>query len=110
MNRNQYLIVAVFALITLTFLTLLYVYPRAETPNGSGRVMRVESYISQNISDLSPEKEVLGGKFYVTDIQTTGGKGVVHYEDGHIALVADFTYKTSGEKGIEITSFTVRPQ
>lgn len=72
-----------------------------------GRIMSIEDYVKQNISALSPEKEVLGGKFYVTDITAGDGKGVVSYEDGHIAFVADFTYVTT-EQGHEITSFTIR--
>ena len=98
--------VGVFALITFVFLALLYVYPDAATP--SGKLMSVESYVSQNISELSPEEAVLGGTFYVTEIEAAEGKGVVHYEDGHIALVADFTYTASDRQGINITSFTVR--
>ena len=98
--------VGVFALITFVFLALLYVYPKSETP--SGKLMNIESYVSQNISGLSPEKAVLGGTFYVTEIQAKDGKGVVYYEDGHIDLVADFTYTASKMQGTDITSFTVR--
>lgn len=98
--------VGAFALITLAFLVLLYLYPRAEVPEG--KLMSIESYVSQNISELSPEKAVLGGTFYVTEIQVADGKGTVEYEDGHIALVADFTYTASDRQGINITSFTVR--
>ena len=75
--------VGAFALITLAFLVLLYLYPRAEVPEG--KLMSIESYVSQNISELSPEKAVLGGTFYVTEIQVADGKGTVEYEDGHIA-------------------------
>ena len=98
--------VAAFALITFVFLALLYLYPRAETQDG--KLMSVTSYVRQNISELSPEKAVLGGTFYVTEVQATDGKGAVHYEDGHIALIADFTYTASDRQGIEITSFMVR--
>ena len=73
----------------------------------AGRIMSIEDYVKQNISSLSPEKEVLGGKFYVTQITASDGKGVVSYEDGHIAFVADFTYVTT-EQGHEITSFVIR--
>jgi len=67
----------------------------------------IQSYITQNISNLSPEKETLGGKFYITEIEAMDGKGIVWYEDGHNAFRADFTYKSS-KKGYEITSFTIR--
>src|SRR3989344_2008190 len=83
----------------------------APTTEPTGKVMSIESYVTQNISTLSPEKEVLGGTFYVTNIQVTpregaSGTGVVQYEDGHIALVADFSYEVN-DRGITIKSFTV---
>lgn len=57
----------------------------------------VREYIRENISELSPEPEVLGGTFMVTNIEFTGeNSGIVEYEDGHIALVADFEYSFTG--------------
>jgi hypothetical protein len=80
-----------------------------DTPVGEqGRVMDIETYVSQNISQLSPEKEVLGGTFHVTNIETNGGTGVVSYEDGHNAYVADFSYEINDETGITMKSFVVR--
>lgn len=70
--------------------------------------MAIEDYVSQNISTLSPEKEVLGGQFYVTAIEAEDGKGTVSYEDGHVAFTADFTYTTDIEKGHTITSFSIK--
>lgn len=70
----------------------------------------VENYIRQNISKLSPEKEVLGGTFYVTYIEVNDGFGVVAYEDGHIALTADFTYIIDSSGLPNITSFKLRTQ
>ena len=98
--------VGVFALVTFIFLALLFIFPGTQTPNED--LLSVKSYVSKNISNLSPEKEVLGGTFYVTEIRADGSEGVVYYEDGHIALVADFTYSVSGDGDVEITSFTVR--
>ncbi|MDO8576362.1 MAG: hypothetical protein Q7R90_03535 [bacterium] len=98
--------VGVFALVTFVFLALLFIFPGPQTPNEN--LLSVKSYVSQNISDLSPEKAVLGGTFYVTEIRADGSEGVVYYEDGHIALVADFTYTVSDARGVDITSFTVR--
>lgn len=69
---------------------------------------RVSKYISENISELSPVKEVLGGTFYVTNIILDRGSGTVEYEDGHIALIADFTYTVSATGEVIIESFTVR--
>jgi hypothetical protein len=84
-------------------------YPRESADETSqSKLMSVEAYVSQNISELSPEKEVLGGKFYVTDIQIADGKGFVSYEDGHVAYTADFTYSSSDRTGHTITSFVIR--
>jgi hypothetical protein len=69
----------------------------------------VEEYIRENISALSPEAEVLGGVFYVTDIRFTGtNSGIVEYEDGHIALVADFMYTFDADANPRITLSNVR--
>lgn len=107
-------IVPVIAVCAGAFILFLLLTPTANAPTTEpGKVMSIERYITQNISSLSPEKEVLGGKFYVTSIQLTSGDGasgtgVVQYEDGHIALTADFSYDISDEKGITIKSFIVR--
>lgn len=71
----------------------------------------VEAYIRNNISALSPRKEVLGGKFYVTGI-TFGNEndGTVTYEDGHIIVTADFTYGADPSGKVVIASFIVRPE
>lgn len=75
-----------------------------------GKLMSIESYVTQNISLLSPEKEVLGGTFYVTkiEVEPEEKKGYVEYEDGHVAYSADFTYTADDMDGINITSFVVR--
>ncbi|KND48930.1 MAG: hypothetical protein AB200_00690 [Parcubacteria bacterium C7867-005] len=76
--------------------------------NPSGRIMFIDDYIKQNISELSPEKEVLGGKFYVTEISSGDGMGTVSYEDGHVSYTADFTYLTNENTGHTVTSFVLR--
>lgn len=69
----------------------------------------IESYFKENISKISLQKEVLGGKFYITNLVLNDSKsGVVNYEDGHIALVADFTYSISPDGKITIDSFIIR--
>lgn len=68
----------------------------------------VEAYVRQNIATLSPTPAVLGGTFYVTKVEVQNGSGVVWYEDGHIALVADFTYSNAVSGTPQIESFTVR--
>lgn len=75
------------------------------TPND--RRVNVEDHVRENISQLSPEPAVLGGTFYVTEIEAADGRGTVWYEDGHIALIADFTY-IEDKYGVTIQSFEVR--
>ncbi len=63
-------------------------------------------FLRANISDISPEKEVLGGKFYVTDIEWINNQtAIVDYEDGHIALRAEvklsFTDETKSVVKVE---------
>ncbi len=83
--------------------------PAPATASEGSRGVSIEQYISQNISVLSPIKEKLGGKFYVTAMSAEKGKGLVSYEDGHNAYIADFTYSNSGERGgITVTSFVIR--
>src|SRR5690606_14288721 len=65
----------------------------------------VETYVSENISELSPIKEQVGGTFYVTSISTENGTGVVGYEDGHNAYTADITYERDEQGNVNITSF-----
>lgn len=53
----------------------------------------VTTYIKAKITELSSAQAVLGGTFFVTKVSFSGtDKGSVAYEDGHIALVADFSY------------------
>lgn len=61
----------------------------------------VSKYIRENISQLSPQKEVLGGKFYVTSLDLIDDKtGKVEYEDGHIALKATFNFQIKNNQVI----------
>ncbi|MFA7310183.1 MAG: hypothetical protein WC050_04745, partial [Candidatus Paceibacterota bacterium] len=45
----------------------------------------IENFVTAMISDLSPVKEQLGGKYYVTKIEARDGAGTVSFEDGHNA-------------------------
>ncbi len=76
-------------------------------------VLRIENHVKANISTLSTEQAVLGGTFYVTRISLAPGvegrgTGVVEYEDGHMAYVADFSYDIDDFRGVNITSFRTR--
>lgn len=71
------------------------------------------NYVKNNISQISPEKEVLGGKFYLNKINFIGNNSaVVEYEDGHILLRATFDYnvmcnKESYTYGVNIINFKI---
>jgi hypothetical protein len=68
----------------------------------------IDAYVRANISALSPVKETVGGKFFVTNFEAHGSTGTVEYEDGHNGYTADFTYTTNDLGNLSITHFTVR--
>jgi len=54
----------------------------------------VEQYVRGNIRTIAPEKEVLGGSWYVTsvNVNTSNKTGSMTYEDGHIEGSKNFSY------------------
>ncbi len=67
----------------------------------------VSGYILENISELSPTEAVLGGTFYVTNLNfIDNNSAIVEYEDGHIALKAQATYSIINNQ-VLINSFTL---
>ncbi|MBU2104144.1 hypothetical protein KJ848_03645 [Patescibacteria group bacterium] len=70
--------------------------------------MDIETYVRTSLSELSEEKEQLGGTFYITHIETENGVGVVEYEDGHNAYTADFTYQITEEGEPQVLTFEIR--
>ena len=114
MKQLKILLLVVFALLIIFYIANRekinnYINTASSTPITSTTTnISIEDFVSQNISTLSPEKEVLGGKFYVTRVQASNGKGTVEYEDGHIALVADFTYQTDIAGKVSVVSFKIR--
>jgi len=72
----------------------------------------VVEYLENNISELSPEKEVLGGKFYLTSVDfLNDSEAIVSYEDGHIALNAKIIFSLkqndSLQKEVVIEKFEI---
>jgi hypothetical protein len=68
----------------------------------------VFEYLKNNISELSPEKEVLGGTFYITSIDFLDENNLIAgYEDGHIALTAEVEYEYIDVNNIAINSFNI---
>ncbi len=80
----------------------------ATTSEPAVRYADIDSYVTSNISGLSPLKEQLGGTFYVTKIGSDNGTGTVEYEDGHNAYIADFTYSVAADGKPAIDSFVIR--
>ncbi len=74
----------------------------------------VKNYVIGHISELSPQKEVLGGKFYVTKITTKkflDGSiiyGDVSYEDGHNGYSATFAFNVLPDKTFSLKSFSIK--
>ncbi len=67
----------------------------------------VFNYLQDNISEISPEKEVLGGRFYLTSIDFLNEEeAVIEYEDGHIAFSANIKFEYTAEK-ITINKFEI---
>ncbi len=67
----------------------------------------VKEYLTANISELSPIKEVLGGKYQVTAVRFgEEGQAEVDYEDGHIAFTAKIKYAIDANK-VYVRSFSI---
>lgn len=66
-----------------------------------------DAYIRSNVSALSLTPAVLGGTFYVTDIEWEDeDTAIVSYEDGHIALKGR-TNIVHGDDGVTVTEFVI---
>ncbi len=64
-------------------------------------------FLSANISSISPQKEVLGGKFQITNlVVTSANTAEISYSDGHIALAARFNF-TIVNGVVTITNFVM---
>jgi hypothetical protein len=69
-----------------------------------------ENYIRANIAELSPEPAVLGGTFYVTEVNfLSDDLALVDYEDGHIALKGIVGFNVINNE-IVIESFEIVPE
>ncbi len=101
------IIIAVIATGSFFFLNTKQ-QPETKTPTTAEINENIRKYVSENISALSPVKEQVGGKFFVTRFEANSGKGVVEYEDGHNAYTADFAYTTDASGKFSVTSFKVR--
>ena len=65
-------------------------------------------YLKSNISRLSQEKEVLGGTFYIVDLNLIDNEHArVSYEDGHNAYTAEILFYIDENRGIVVKEFTI---
>jgi hypothetical protein len=68
----------------------------------------VIDYLENNISDISPKKEVLGGKFMLSSIIFINSNNcLIEYEDGHITLTARVKFNISQDSEVEIETFEI---
>ncbi|MDD5290775.1 MAG: hypothetical protein PHZ04_01535 [Patescibacteria group bacterium] len=67
-----------------------------------------EDYFKSHISELAPEKEVLGGKFYIMGVNfTSRTRAIVDYEDGHNAYQAAIIFTIGENNEINIQKFSL---
>src|SRR6056297_3056855 len=70
------------------------------------RLNTVKNHIRDNISELSPKEEKLGGSFYVTNIEfLDDSSAMVEYEDGHNAYTAKAEFSLTPDEKVIINSF-----
>ncbi len=70
-----------------------------------------EQYIRANISSVSPIKEVLGGKFHITNIAFKDDNNtILRYEDGHISIKANVQFELDSDRKIKIIKFDAKEQ
>lgn len=126
-KKNNYaIIISTIALITLVGI-FFYIYSTNEEKqnkeiiNDNNEVTNTEknklseeeqqtvfNYLQNNISEISPEKEVLGGNFYITSIDFLNGQeAIIEYEDGHIAFKANVQFQYINQDNITINNFEI---
>lgn len=70
--------------------------------------LEFENFINENINALSPEPAVLGGSFYVTNIDWTYPNiALINYEDGHVAYHAEIQLSFNENGQVILDSFTL---
>lgn len=68
----------------------------------------ISEYFAKNISELSPEKEVLGGKFYINSLDFIDENNlIIEYEDGHIGFIARVNFQYLSPENININNFNI---
>lgn len=68
----------------------------------------VGDYLRENLSELAPEKEVLGGTFRLNRIVFTGpNSAVMEYDDGHNLYRAEIDFGLPAPGGVKIDRFEI---
>ena len=105
MKKTKYIIYVLIALSVLGGLYCVRTLQNQEKLLGSQK--KISEYLKTNISTLSSKKEVLGGRFYITDVKVFDDKnGYVDYEDGHVSYRAKFSYSVKNGQ-VSIDSFVL---
>lgn len=106
MNKSIILIIVAVMFVAVVGWMTLYV-PVAE-PKIDPVSEKVETYLRENITTLSPVEEVLGGTWYVVSVivDPMTSSGTVIYEDGHVQEEREFSF-TVGEDG-EIANLEIK--
>jgi hypothetical protein len=104
------IIVAIFILTIVCFLAnYFFLKVKYNLLNQYDKEVLVSEYLKENISVLSPTKEVLGGKFYITKILfIDDNSGEVEYEDGHILLKSSFDYYIDKNGKMNVSNFIIK--
>jgi len=72
-----------------------------------GQIRILEDYLKVNLSLLSPKREVLGGKFYLTNLKLLdANNAIISYEDGHISFDARIKFFFTNNNP-SLTEFTI---
>lgn len=101
---TKYSLSRIGAFTAVSFLTLLVLTACSSSAENQ---TAADAYIRANVSELSPTPAVLGGTFYVTDIEWEDeDTAIVSYEDGHIALKGR-TDIVIGDDGVTVTEFAI---
>lgn len=115
MNDKNFKILAIFLIIAALVFLAINLFAKKEVTNNYENQIDIvsqqnlfSSYIEENINEVSIEPAVLGGTFYVTNIEFLEDNiALVDYEDGHIALQAIISFILDEKEDLTITSFEI---
>jgi hypothetical protein len=104
----------VISLLVLVFLSYLYISKKMEEKETKKEELtineltpkqqeEVANYVEENLSEISPKKETLGGTFYLIGYDFENGENmIIEYEDGHVILRARVNFEYIDSENINI--------